>query len=281
MQKITTTFLLIISSFTLFAGGPWPAGKGKGYAQIGTTLNSYTTVFEGSKGKYNLNRAVRDNTYQFYGEYGATEKLTVLVNLPFKSVATSENQAGLITNYPILLPSGNLNALGNVSVGGKYTLSDKGIKIAGQLWVESGLHRFDNQTGLRTGYSGWAFVPSVVAGASSKRLYGFVNVGYALRTAGYSEEIRSDFEIGYRILKTTWIALALNNKNSLKNGTVNEGNVVQTALYVNNQSYNAYGIKAAYGFTEKWGFNLSVYGAFAGTHVAAAPTFCASIYYKW
>lgn len=270
-------YLLFLATCSLYAGGPWANGKGHGYAQVGISLNYYNKIFA-PNGGLTLNRAVHDNTYQFYGEYGLSDKLSIIGFVPFKSLRTTEPPIGNPTN---LLPSGSLNALGNVSLAGKYTLYDKNIRIAGQLLIESGVHSVKNDIGLRTGYAAWVAVPSILAGASSHKFYGFINAGYAFRSNGYSEEVRGDLEIGYTPAKSFWVAAVFNNKFSMKNGNVSEGNVAQTALYVNNQMYSAWGLKLAKGIGEKFGINISAYGAFAGDLVAAAPTFNGGVYYKW
>lgn len=275
MKKII--YLLFLTSTTLYAGGPWANGKGHGYAQVGISLNYYHSIFS-ANGKTSLNRAVHDNTYQLYSEYGLTNKLSLIGFIPFKSLRTSEPPIG---NPQNLLPAGSLNAFGNISVAGKYTFFDKNVHLAGQLLVETNTHSLKNQIGLRTGYSAWALVPSFLAGASSNKFYGFLNAGYAFRSNGYSEEVRADIEVGYQPAKQLWIALVFNNKFSMKNGAVAEGNVTQTAMYVNNQMYSAFGLKLAKGIGDKYGINVSAYGAFAGDLVAAAPTFNGGVFYKW
>ena len=274
--------LLILISFLFiaqisYAGGPWAAGFAKGYAQIGITLNTYDRLLGAAS---RLDRTVTDNTLQLYGEYGLTGKWTLVGSVPYKLLATGKSALDPNSGQTIL-PSGNLGGLGNVMLAAKYTFFQSGLNVAGQLLTESPIYRVDNTTGLRTGYNSFTVCPSLLVGGGSNRIYGFGNLGYALRTGGYSEELRYDLEIGFKPVKRFWIALALNNKKSFKNGTVNEGNVTKTSLYVNNQSYNAFGLKFSYGFTEKIGLNLSAYGAFGGQNVAGAPTFNSSIYYKW
>lgn len=278
MKKIYVVCLfLLLTSVQLYAGGPWANGKGHGYAQMGISLNYYNSIFYNG-GKMLLNRAVHDNTYQVYGEYGITNKLSVVGVVPFKFLRSSEPPIGNPTN---LLASGSLNAFGNISVAGKYTFYDKNVHIAFQLLIESNTHSLKNEIGLRTGYNAWAAVPSILAGASSNKFYGFFNAGYAFRSNGYSEELRADLEVGYEPIKKLSFAIVFNNKISMKNGVVAEGNVNQTAMYVNNQAYNAFGIKLAKGIGDKMGINMSAYGAFAGNWVAAAPTFNGGVYYKW
>lgn len=257
------------------AGGPWATGKGKAYTQLGASFNQYNSIFyNGSKLDLNVN--VTDNTYQFYGEFGLTNKISLITNLPFKTLSNQH----IKNNFPTS-PVGNLNGFGNISLAGKYSFWEKGVNIAAQVSLENGTNQANYQTGLRTGYGAWAVTPSIIIGKGFKKWYAFADAGFALRSAGYSEEIISNAEIGYTPFNRFWLALAFNNKNTLKNGKVEEVYGQHTSLYVNNQSYNAFGLKVSYGFSEKIGINASAYGAFAGDLVAAAPTFCASVYYKF
>ncbi|MBX7240729.1 MAG: hypothetical protein K1X92_03190 [Bacteroidia bacterium] len=279
MTKIYSIALCIffILSQVAYAGGPWASGKGRGYSQLGISLNTYDKLLSSSS---RLDRTVTDNTLQLYAEYGLTDKWTLTGVLPYKFLSTGKSL--LDPNTPqVTLPSGNLAGFGNISLAAKYTFYQKGIHFAGQLLTEAPNYSINNEAGLRTGYNSFVVCPSLLLGTGTKRFYGFANLGYALRSGGYSEEIRSDLELGFSPFKRFWTALAFNNKNSLKNGNVVEGNIAKTALYINNQSYNAWGVKLSYGFNESFGLNVSVYGAFSGQNVAAAPTFNSSIYYKW
>jgi hypothetical protein len=275
------TKLIILCVFSLFstfvhAGGPWATGKGKAYTQLGASFNHYNAIF------YNgtiltLPPPITDNTYQFYGEFGITNKLTFISNIPFKTLSIKYKSN--LTNVPYAV--GNLNGFGNISLAGKYSFWEKGVNLAAQVQVQSSNNRTNYTTGLRTGYSCWVVTPSFIIGKGFKKWYAFAEAGMALRSSGYSEEILSNAEIGYTPFNRFLLALAFINKNSLKNGNVDEKYGQETSLYVNNQSYNAFSLKVAYGFTDKIGVNLSANGAFAGNLVGAAPTFNASVYYKF
>lgn len=274
---IILIFFLTLRAGYLSAGGPWANGKGQGYAQFGVSLNRYDRL-RGTTTR--LDRTITDNTLQFYGEFGLTERLSIMTSIPYKLLSTGKTP--LNPNKPqAILPSGTLSGFGNISLAAKYTLFQKNIHVAVQLLTETPNYKINNLVGLRTGYNSFVVCPSVLAGVGTGKLYGFVNLGYAIRSGGYSEEVRYDIEAGYTPLKRFGFALVFNNKSSLKNGSINEGNIVKTGLYVNNQGYNAWGLKLAYTLTENIGINTSVYGAFYGRNVAATPLFNGSIYYKW
>lgn len=285
-MKLIIVFLISITILSphVFAGGPWAVGKKHGYAQLGLTLNRYDRLIVPSSSNLygkRLLRTVTDNTLQVYGEYGMTDKLTFVSSIPLKILATSKGALPNGDAFSTLLPSGSLVGLGNVMLKAKYLLYNKGIVVSGFLETDWATFQVKQSVGLRTGYNSWGLCPGISMGASGKKWYGFVEGGYAFRTGGYSNELRYGGEFGGRFIKKTWMALVINIRQSMMNGSVNEGNVAQTAMYVNNQSYNAFGLKIAYSYTEKIGLNLSAYGAFGGNNVAAAPTFGGGIFYKW
>jgi hypothetical protein len=110
------TSILIFSSYS-FAGGPWPAGKKHGYAQLALTLNRYDRlIMPSSSNLYGkrLLRSVTDNTLQAYGEYGMTDKLTFVSSVPLKFLATSKAALPNADAFSTLLPSGSLVGLGNI-----------------------------------------------------------------------------------------------------------------------------------------------------------------------
>ena len=86
-MKQIAKFLILLLSISTFSQGPWTQEKGKFYTQLSfTTISNYNTLFGDSE--YILQRNITDNTLQFYGEYGVSEKTTLLVNLPLKFIKT-------------------------------------------------------------------------------------------------------------------------------------------------------------------------------------------------
>ena len=54
-----------------------------------------------------------------------------------------------------------------------------------------------------------------------------------------------------------------------------------TALYVNDQSYAAFGLKLIAEFNKKFGANVGLGGAFAGRNVAKVPAISFGLFHKF
>ena len=60
--------------------------KGKFYTQFSfTTISNYDTLF--GEPNYSNFGKYTDNTFQLYGEYGLSDKTTLIVNLPIKNIS--------------------------------------------------------------------------------------------------------------------------------------------------------------------------------------------------
>lgn len=286
-MNINPRILLLFLAFSLCfisptqAGGPWPAGKGGGFLQLSNTFIRYQELLMYKLGNTPLRRSVLDNTIQVYAEYGLTDKFTAQLVLPYKVTATGDMlYETTYPNYDTLL-SGRLNGFSNISFAGKYTFFDDGFMMAGQLKTEARTFSYDNLTGLRTGYGTWAFVPSILFGGGFGKGYAYGETGMAVRTHGYSEEIRSNLEVGYSPFKNFWTAIVLDTRRSLRNGEYIDGNGHHTALYVNDQEFDAWGLKFSYQLENKLGLSAAFYGAFGGRYVAAFPTLNVGVFYQW
>ncbi len=277
-MKIIISILLIITSLSLFAGGPWLVKKNSGFLQIQSTFpgGKYNRLFLENGSEASLNNKVLDYTFQAYLEYGVTDKLNLITTLPYKYVAT-EN---LTSNS--LLENGNLSGLGNSKIALKYGLLDKDIKIA--ISIQSNLNTTskDFSKGLITGYEANSIGLYTHIGKSfSPNLYSFIEGGVNKSGNNFSDYLELHYELGYQIKASLWGALTLDIRESFKNGDYTNNNLRQTGLYTNNQEYFAYGIKTSYELKNKIGFTAATFGAFSGNYVAKIPTFSLGIYKKW
>ena len=116
-MKKFVVFILLLSVSQVYSQSPWAQKKGKAYTQLSfTSISEYKSLF-GSP-DYLTERTVVDNTLQFYGEYGLTDKTSLVLNLPFKMIKTGE-----LTNTLLIAPSsqaGSESSLGNIEVGIKH-----------------------------------------------------------------------------------------------------------------------------------------------------------------
>ncbi|OWY24445.1 hypothetical protein C7N43_29740 [Sphingobacteriales bacterium UPWRP_1] len=273
------SLLLLVTPANLLAGG-WTREKGKGYAQLGGSYIGYNSLFVNGSETLNLPFTVTDITLQGYAEYGITRNLTVIGWLPFK---IANNTIRTDTAVVVLPESvGNLNALGNIGLAARYQLARSGIfVVAAQLKADLPTARYQTATGLRSGYSALGIAPALQAGASGNRWYAAAELGANFRTNNYSTQIIGSIEGGYRIVKSFYLGGVIELLNSLENGSYVDGNSVNTGLYLNNQEYVSFGLKAWTKIAKGFGINAWAFGAFSGSLVAKAPAIGGSIYYEW
>jgi hypothetical protein len=72
-----------------------------------------------------------------------------------------------------------------------------------------------------------------------------------------------NFQYGYKVRPKTYLIFDLNYMVSFENGTNDAGKYAQTATYIDNQGYVAYGAKIYSQFYKNLSFNLAFYSGFA------------------
>lgn len=286
MNKLFFAALAMWASMAnLFAQSPWAKEKGEGYAQAGYNIILPTNrMFLDNTGLKYTNRTVYDNNIQAYGEYGLVKNLTIMAAVNAKYVATGDivdiPSDALAEERPpaLVLPSGKKWGLGNSYIGGKYQLYSKGITVSANFMTMLPSAKPDTITALATGFDAWGFAPSLSAGSAGNKWYAFANAGVNFRTGAFSHEWAATAEYGYKI-KSAYLIANMHARYSLNNQP--SPDFLHTGLGVNQQNYLAFGLKAFIPFTKNLGINLSAFGAFLGNNVQAAPSFGASVFYKW
>ncbi|SNR13824.1 transporter family protein [Tenacibaculum jejuense] len=276
MKKLTY-LLLICLSISTYAQSPWTKKKGETYLQLSfTTIPTYSDIF--GNPDFQTEREINDNTLQLYAEYGISDKTTIIANLPFKFVAT--NDLVNPTPFPVTA-EGSESTLGNIQFGVRHNFYNKKWLISGQLMVEANSGSFDAATGLRTGYDAWTFTPVISAGRGFDKWYIQAFTGVDIRTNDYSSAFKLGGEAGYKVSSWLWLAGFLDGVASFQNGEVVQPlSNLATSLYVNDQSYAAFGFKVIGEINEDFGANFGFGGALSGRRVAKSPALSFGLYYK-
>ena len=269
---------IVLLSFSAFAQSPWTQEKGKFYTQLSfTSINGYSSLF-GTPQDLTTEREISDRTLQFFGEYGLTNKTSLLLSLPFKMIETGE----LTSSLAPLTNSGNENSLGNIEIGIKHNFYKKKWVLSGQFSIEANTGSFDATTGIRTGYDAWTFTPMFLAGRGFGKTYVQGFVGANVRTNDYSSNFRIGGEVGRKLGKRVWLIGFLDISSSFKNGNiVLPTENLATGLYVNDQEFGAFGLKAIGEFTDKFGITAGYGGAFSGNNVAKKAAITFGLYQKF
>ncbi|MEE9408876.1 MAG: hypothetical protein V3V28_12465 [Polaribacter sp.] len=279
-MKQIASFLILIISLSAFSQGPWTQEKGKFYTQVSfTTIANYNELFGNSD--YKIQGKISDNTIQFYGEYGLSNKTTLLVNLPYKVIS----HKGLV-NPCLIAPcpeySNKESSLGNIEFGLKHNFYKKDWLLSGQFSIEANTSSFDANSGIRTGYDALSFIPLFLAGKSFNKSYLQTFIGTKIRTNNYSSNFKIGGEYGRKITKNIWLVGFLDIEKSFKNGNiVLPASNLATGLYVNNQEYGVVGIKAIGEFSDNFGMTASLPAAFFGNNVAKQVALSVGIYKKF
>ncbi len=272
-------FLFLCSSSILFSQSPWTKKKGEFYTQFSfSTISNYDEIF--ADPDYFTHRKITDNTFQLYGEYGLSDKITIIINAPFKNIKTGDltNKTGF---DPLITSAETINAFGNIELGVKHNFYHKKCLLTGQLNIEFNTNTYDDPSGIRTGYDAFTFTPLINFGRGYKKSYLQAFTGFNIRTNNYSSNFRIGGEGGYKIIDKIWLIAFLDFVISLNNGDfeVPIQNAL-TALYINNQEYTAFGLKAIGEITPKFGLITGFGGAFTGNNVAKEVAINLGLYYK-
>jgi len=272
--------IFFILSSSLFSQSPWAKKKGEFYSQFSfSTIPSYNEI--NGNPDYELNRNITDNTFQLYGEYGISDKTTLLVNVPFKNISTSD------VLYPIPLDPATIkgstsNAFGNIELGVKHNFYHKKWLVSGQVNIEFNTSNYDDFSGIRTGYDAYTFSPFINVGRGFEKTYFQAFTGFNIRSNDYSSNFRIGGEGGYKFFDRLWFIGFLDFVISLNNGNiVLPSKNFETALYINNQEYTAFGLKLIGEITPKFGIIAGFGGAFSGNNVAKQAAINVGLYYKF
>lgn len=262
MTRILTLLgALLIFSIQLTAQNAWARPKGEVYLQFGFhNISNYSSVFNKGETGLSLERVMSDRTLQIYGEVGLTDQLTLVANVPYKTVQSQEPLVTLPT-----LDSGTLSDLGNVEVGLRHQILRGNFNIAAQVNVKANTSSFDQALGLRTDLDAWSILPSISIGRSKENSYTQAFLGYAWHANDYSHHFRLGFEAGLGILDKHWLIFFIDIYDALENGDrVEDANNLLTGLFLDNQQFGGLGLKAIISLPADIQLNLGVGGAFFG-----------------
>jgi hypothetical protein len=280
-MKNCIRLLILFLSIYSYSQSPWTQKKGAFYTQLSfSTIPNYSEVF--GDPDYNTFSEITDNTLQFFGEYGISDRTSLLVNLPLKMISITNFESPLIDCSGDCLEDFNESASGNVEIGIKHNFYKEDWILSGQLSIEANTSSYNANSGIRTGYDAFTFTPLFLAGRSfgSSYVQGFI--GANIRSNDYSSNVKVGGEVGYKIAKPIWLIGFVDIVKSVENGNI--ALPVQnlfTALYVNDQEYGAFGLKGIGEFTEKFGITAGFGGAFFGNNVAKQVALNFGLYHKF
>ena len=278
MKKIVLIIGLGLLVQLSYAGGGWPSPKGNGYFKW-----SQYVIRSGSY--YAPNGEIIDiataSVYitSLYGEYGLTDKLTVIGYVPFFSRATLNEQVDANGNQ--IAPGDAVNSFGDTDISFKYGLiTNKPVVMSAS--VTFGLP-FGNDAGgqtgvLQTGDGEFNTMISLEASRGINQGKGYVNTLLAFnnRSNNFSDEWRWGVEVGHSLTSRLSGALKVYSVNSFNNGSDVE--TPSNGIFSNNIEYLAITPELNYRIKESFGLSTAVGFAASGRRVLASPSFSIGLY---
>lgn len=242
----------------------WTKSKNSGFYKLDFATNPAEQVFD-TKGELVPIRTLGNIVTSFYGEYGVSDKLTVVAYLPF----LVRNSLAATTTQPAI----SVNSFGDTDLGFRYQLYNKnGISASTNLLLGLPTGKGTQANGLITGDGEFNQLLKVAVGTGKKRWWTQGAVGFNNRTNGFSDEFRYDFEFGYKFFNDRLLAmLKINGVESFSNGTAKE---TATGLFSNNVEYIGVGPEFLYYANKKKniGVSLRLANGFKARNVQAALT---------
>lgn len=273
MKYLSLVFLLI--SLQATAGGPWAIGKGNGYYQVGFTTKGWNGRYQGSYANTNLrdlHRRVTESSFGFFGEYGLGKRLTLGLDAYYRLQRTAdETRDAEVNPFREVLPAGNLAGLGNPGILLKYQIpSDKwAFSVYGRWQPNVGAR--DAAIGLQTDVNAHTYTGGLMLGRGTKIGYWSGDIGIGVRSNDYGEQIQGNLQYGFKIKENFYAILDINYVVTMENGKHENGNFAQTATYIDNQGFVAYGPKVYAKVHKNVSFNVAAYSGFAVVNQGNQP----------
>lgn len=255
--KIMFIFLALGQSVCVTSQA-WTKAKGEGFFKADYSfirsnmlLNNDSKVVDADK--------IANNVFGIYGEYGLTNKITVIGYVP--ALVANQNAT----------KNQNFTGIGDIDLGLRIALPIGKLAMSLNAFVGLPTGTNDNANLLNTGDGELNQLVKLAAGSGGAKWWTQASIGFNNRSKNYSDEIRADFEIGYKLLNEKLLAiLKINNVNSRDNGTAP---ISPYGLYSNNVGYLGIGPELLYYINESKSAGIigRFAGAFSGRNTQAAP----------
>jgi hypothetical protein len=253
----------------------WTKAKNSGFYKLDFTRVASSLVFD-TYGEVLPFRPTSNHTFSIYGEYGITDKFTLLAYVPVlvaNRFAESKNPAGVV------LPAVKESSFGDVDLSFRYQIyNKKGISASINALFGLPTGNAKQADGLWTGDGEFNQMVKIAAGTGKIKWWTQGAIGFNNRTNRYSDEFRYDFEFGYKFLNARLLAIfKINGIESLNNGTARENSV---GLYANNVEFGGFGPEILYYVSQKknTGVSFRLGRSFKGRNVLGGPSFSFGVF---
>jgi hypothetical protein len=273
--------VLIIASSTLLSASPWPQAKGDGYFKLYEFWLRFDEHYT-STGQLDPNATLGLYNTALYAEYGLTDRLTGIINLPFYSRNVVNDQVSG-TRGNILIPGEAIGGLGDTDIALRYAITKPGAAFPVAATLTLGLPLGEDAGGalnnLQTGDGEFNQMLAFSAGKSiGNNAYATASFGINNRTNGFSDEFRFGIEAGVSVAnKRLWFIGRLTGSESFQNGET-AASFSSTSVFSNNAEYLSLGGEINLYITKKLGVSAGAAAAVSGRVIAAAPAYSAGVF---
>ncbi len=275
MKNILIALLVLMTSNFSIAGGGWTQGKGNGFFMLSQRYiggsyyaNDQLQIIHSPEDWFGV------FTTHFYGEYGLSNKLDLIVHTPFVTGAVYlNNPSEGFENDPVIKLSNW--SFGDIDLAAKYQLYNKGINISAtlQFGLATGKYKpslFGNLSPV-TGDGEYNQMLKIDASSGFGKNYFYTFfAGFNNRTNGFSDELHLGGEIGRNGDKLVSI-LKVYFLNSFENGINAPAGI--PGIYSNNLEYLAISPCFLYKMNNGWGLIAELGFAPYLRNIIAAPSF--------
>jgi hypothetical protein len=271
IKKITLFLLFCTIALTNIQSQSWTKEAGKGFYKIDLTNISSDNLLDNA-GNIVPARSQSFLASSLYAEYGLATDFTVVANIPFLvQNNVSETKIGTLT-----LPALSNGGFGDVDIAFRYQLYKKDFALSANLILGLPTGDAKNIYGLNTGDGEFNQMLKIAAGTGKGNWWAQGALGYNHRGTGFSDEVRYDLEVGWKLYNKKILAiLKVNGLESFNNGIVKEN---PWGLFTNNVGYLGLNPELMYYITPKFGAILKLGVAAKGRNVQAAPSISLGIF---
>ena len=279
--KIVLGLGLFFSAFSLSAQSGWTKAKTEGFYQLGYNRFSSEDYYTLAGEKLATNRFTQ-NSLVFYGEYGVTDKFTVIANWPlqvwngFSSTETVNGLGDLRLEFKHALLKKylplSISIAPELPIGKANNFAQSVLNDFESINLPSGDGEFNVWTTLATSFS----LPNAP-------LYGNLFGAYNFRTQydgiSFSDQLGLGIELGYKIADLVWVNSRINALTS-----VDDIEVITDFVRGDGSEYTSYSFGASIPVYR--GIHLSLTYRnytdflFERRNIYSAPTFSLGLYYE-
>jgi protein XagA len=276
-MKAIVTFILLLQVPIWLSAGAWPQPRWGGYFKLDHTF-ILARDFYNPGGEIERIRTLGNYSTSFYGEFGFTKRLTGIAYVPFWVHNTLNETVGRQSGE-ILEPARTNDAFGDIDLSFKYgILVNTPVVLSTTLTLGLPTGDSRNVDGLLTGDGEFNQMLEVEAGAGLGKAWVSAGLGYNRRTQGFTDELRYDFEFGYKFFKERlFLIFKLSGVEGIVPGS---GEAKGNALFSNDLEYTSPQLEAAWKLNKNWGISYRIGGAVRGQNVLAAPSHSFGVFYE-